>query len=563
MLKCISASVRSLVIVGIFFIIGCQKSKDHVLATIDGKEAITVNDFNIFLEKKFEQDASNLTFSEKREYLDLIINDRLKWAYGIEKGYDQDIALDMESARHSILLNKARDQYILNHFITDANVEEYQKSLGMTINSQNLIVRFNDRRESPATLSKEEAKRKADSIYAVISPRNYDAMAEKFSDFKNPATQKGNTVLDKLIIGQVPYTYEKAVLSMKPNGISSPVEVPGAFVIIHLVSKDTSTIRNLEKAEIAKFMKSKFDDMDQFMIRPFHITLLDSLYLSAKTEISEENILMLAARLKDCVNVRASVNQFTEDELGRSLARFEGGGVTVKRFLENYAAGVFVKFTPDLITQAVEYFCKTLLVEQLVIDGGYLETEEFKSAILFARQNMIVKKINDALLPGSLEPTEAELHTFFSRNRYRYRTNGAIVVSEITSPDISEIHKTQKNISSGVDFEKAVESKDKPTAIKFNPKVSFNFRTRNELAARALKMDKNEVSDIFIRKDSSFSIIKIINRSEPQLLSFNSVRKKIENDYLAVAKMNREIALLAELKKRWKVVIYENNLQAF
>lgn len=555
--------MRLLIIMSILFSMGCEKTNRDLLAVIEGKDTITVGQFNFLLKSRFEINASKLTFIEKRKHLDAIIEERLKLAYGMEKGYEQIVHDEEERFKSNILVNKTYEKYVLSEFINDQNVEEYAQNIGLTVNSKNLIVRFKDRRESPATRTKAEARKRADSIYSIINSKNYDAIAEKMSDFKNPVTRKGNIALEKLMIGQIPYTYEKEIFKMAPNGISKPVEVPGAFVIIHLFSKDTSTRKLMEKNQVRKLMKSKFEDTDQYIVGQLHIQFLDSLHQSAQIEVLKKNIVFLATRLKDTVDISASLKLFTEEELGLRLALFKGGEVTIKRFLRNYAPGTKVKFTSDLISQAVDIFCNTLLLEKLAMDDGFMNSEEYNNALLLARQSMIIKKLDDSVASLQTEVTESELRSFFSRNRVRYRTDGSIVVSEITSPSISKINDVQTAIYSGVDFEKAAETNggnDKSSKVKLNRKVPFNFRTRNELAARALRMKNKEISDVIARKDSSFSIIKIMNRSEPQLMSFSSAKMKVEKDYRMAEFRNRERLLLSDLKSRWKIVVHENNL---
>ena len=559
----IKISLKLPIILWMILLTGCQKNNELNLVIIADRDTISVNQFNILLDKKYGKKAADLTVNEKRQYLDLMVTNRLKMLYGVEKGFEKEIALDEEKAKQGIVLTKANEKYILGAFLAEPDVEEYRRHLGVTVISQNLVVRFKDRPMSPVALSKEDARKRADSIFAVISANNYNAIAERTSDFKNPSTQKGNTRTEKLTIGQLPYTYEKVVFKMKPNEISGPVEVPGAFVIIHLMSKDFSTHMMLDKDEVTDFMMSKLDDVDQFLIGPFQMNFSDSLYRSGDVRMDDQNILFLSDRLKDTVDVRASVNLFTAEEQNLVLARFNGGAVTLRSFLENYGPGIRVKFNAGLLSRAVETFCKALLMRKLIVDDGFLDTEEYRYLALSVKEALIVGRVDESIVSAYTGTSEEGLRKFYNDNRSRYRTDGSIVVSEISTPHRSEIQKIQQTLTSGVAFEQAaakVKGDEGKLVAKFSPNVTFNFLAKNEIVSRAMKMNKGDVSDIINRKDGSFSMIRLVSKLEPQLMDFASARKRVENDYKRFTLKNAEMELLMDLKKKWPVVVYENNL---
>jgi hypothetical protein len=277
----------------------------------------------------------------------------------------------------------------------------------------------------------------------------------------------------------------------------------------------------------------------------------------------DQNVKLLFAKFEDSVNVRTVINRCSREELDLKLAIFKGGEVTVKRFLENYGAGVTIKFTPALLGEAINNLSRSMVFEKLAIDDGFMESEEYRIAVLSTKENMIVKKTDDSILSSGMEVSESDLRSFFSRNRARYRTDGNVIVSEISSGELNKITEIQKAVLSGVDFEKAATSNtgsNKNANVKMNSSTSFNFLTKNELAARAIKMNKKEISDIIIRKDGGYSMIKIIEKYEPQLLSYNSARRNVEKDYKKNQLKNMESELLSGLRKRWPVVIYEKNL---
>ncbi len=539
---------------------GCRENSDAILATISDRDTITVSEFNGYLKKRFNEKPRTLSVSQKRKYLDWMIEDRLKMLYGIQHGYDKYLALDILKEQRSIVVSKAHEKHIKGVFLTADNVSEYQRHVGMTVYSQNLIIRFKDRPDSPVPVTKEEAARRADSIKAVLTVSNYNSIAEKVSDYKNPSTRKGNIKVEKLSIGQLPYTYEKAVFRMEPNDIGGPVEVPGAYVIIHLVSKDFSTCLPMDTEDAEEFMLSKLDDNDQFLLRPVYQRFMDSIYRAGNAVYEERNIHLLSDRLKDSVNVRSSVKLFTEPERDLVLVAFIGGRITLQEFLENYGTDVTVKFTHDLLRQAVEVFCRSKLMEAVMVREGYLNSEEYLVQALSIKEALIVDKVDASIISSYKEPSDADLRRFFLQNRSRYRTDGSITVSEITAPTMEKIRMVREAIDQGTDFNKAVPTEQKEQNVRFSPNVSYNYVTNNEIAARALRMDKGDISDIITRKDGSYTIFKLMSRTEPQWLGLDAARKRVMNDVKKNILKNTEIRMLNELRQKWPVVVYEENL---
>ncbi|KAB2880616.1 hypothetical protein F9K33_04465 [bacterium] len=564
MLKRISASVRSLVIAGIFFIIGCQKSNDHVLATIDGKEAITVNDFNIFLEKKFGQNASKLAFSEKREYLDLIINDRLKLAYGIEKGFDKDTSWNEEKDIKNILYRNAYEKYIFGNFVTEDYVKAYMDYFGVTIRVQNIVIRFKDRKGSLAKLTIEQAKRKADSIYILINKNNFEELAEKNSDYYlNPYSKKVNIAHEKMQIGQIPVLYEREVIKMRPNSVSKPIEIQGAYVICRVIAFDDSLKKPIDIAQAKELIKSRLQGDDYATLIRFQNAFLDSLYKSAGVKIVDENIQILLDVLLDTAKAQSGAFGLTEEYLERPIAILGTQSVSFRDFIRNYSPDQIPSPNYQIIQRLVKDYCKSFLLADLSVQDGFMESEAFRAELTESKKKRVIKRVSDELAFIISSPSDSEIYAYYSRNRLKYQTEGVIGWSEIYSPTLELINAAERVIQSGVDLAKIPEiinAKNNDNSVKFIPNNSSKYTEKNELVHVALRMGKNDVSKIVSRKSGGFSIIKIESKIEPELLNYETVKNIMKNDYRNNEIKKSEKELLRNLKKRWKVVIYENNL---
>jgi hypothetical protein len=159
---------------------------------------------------------------------------------------------------------------------------------------------------------------------------------------------------------------------------------------------------------------------------------------------------------------------------------------------------------------------------------------------------------------GRMHPKE-----FYSKNQSDYSTDGSIVLFEIYSVSKDAIEICVQMIKKGTSIEKVpgmINKDNKNTFVKLNNNVSLSFKSKDELASKALRLDKNEISDIIARKDGGFSIIKITERTEPMYLDYDKITTRVQNDLMENQIKKFENALFFELKSRLKVVIFENNL---
>ncbi|MBL7995658.1 peptidylprolyl isomerase [bacterium] len=564
MFKCISASVRPFVIAGIFFIIGCQKSNDHVLVTIEGHEAITVNDLKIFVEKKYGENTAKLTFLDKRKYLDLIINDRLKLAYGIEKGFDKDVSWNEEKEIKNILYRNAYEKYIFGYFVTEDYVKAYMDYFGATIRVQNIVIRFKDRKGSLAKLTAVQAKRKADSIYVLINKNNFEELAEKHSDYYlNPYSKKVNIAHEKMQIGQIPVLYEREVIKMRPNSISKPIKIQGAYVICRFIAHDDSSKGTIDVAKAKALIKSRLQGDDYASLIQFQNVFMDSLYESADVKIINENMQLLLDKLLDTANARAKAFGLTEEDLDKPIAILGTQRVSLRDFIRDYSPNRIPSPNYQIMQQMVKDYCQSFLLADLSIRDGFMESEAFRAELTESKKQQVIKRVSDELAVTVSNSSESDLYTYYSRNRSKYRTDGAIVWSEIHSPTLEQISAVERVMQSGTDFAKIpdiINGKNNAKDVKYIPNNSSKYTEKNELVHVALRMNKNDVSRIISRKSGGFSVIKVENKIEPEFLKYETVKTIINTEYRNHGIGTREKKLLRNLKNRWKVVIYENNL---
>ncbi len=547
-------------LVYLLLVSSCQKNDTQTLAVIGGEDTVTVRQFKTLIENEFEKSEVQFTQRDKSKILRNVLKYRLSLLYAKKLGLDTKIDFDVEKMQQSILSRKAYDENILGHFITDEFLQEYAGHFDMSVKVQNLFILFKEGSVLPGTITREQAKERADSIFSKINGYNFNSVAEQFSDYKDPVTQRGSIVPEDIQIGKMPFLYEKEIFKMSPGMISRPVEIQGAFVIIHMISKDKRLTQLPPKSKIYDVLKIKLKGSDYFLLRRYQNQLLDSLSESLKLEVFDNNIRFMTSRLKDSMLVAEMKTQFSEVELEKELARFKGGSVTIRQLLGSFEQKAFIKLSIESLRQIVHVRSRDALMVKMLTNQGYLESEEFRQTLQLAIERKIIEKLKKTIEARIQVPSKSMLKTFYEQKRERYFTQGSMVISEIFANSLEEISNVKNAMESGIGFEfaaQAVRSKQAgKSSVTFLSKSTINNSKKNELVAAALWMKVNEISGIIPRKEGGYSIIKLIDKQEPKLIEFEMALETIKNDYIN-SQVEKEFL---SLSREWPIIVYENNL---
>ena len=563
MLLKIRLPVGPLVAVVFLLLMGCRKKENQVLVTIAGKDTIIVSEFKNLLERKYGEAASGLTYVEKRKNLDLMINERLKYEYGCENGFNDVAWFDEDKEKQDILLKYAYDKYIIGHFITDDYLQAYVSHYGQMARVQNIVIRFKSHQGSSVKLTKDQAKRKADSVYAMITKDNFEALAEKNSDYYvNPYSKKANMGHDLMQIGKIPVPYEKELLRMTPNSVSKPIEIIGGYAILRFIGyEELPSEIDIRKAEF--LIRSRLEGDDNFSLINYQNAVLDSLSSLIKVRMLDENIQYLLSKLRDTSAAKVPVNRVAPEYLQRPLAEIGNSELSVRDFLQIYSFERGVPSNINVLKQMIKDQCATLLLKEVGMRDGFLESDLLKEELKSAQRQNILNHVEEKLSEKINTPSTSELQAFYLSNRERYRTNGNITWSEIFSSSWDQINLAAQTIKSGVVFEQVPETINRISVgqnVKLVPNYSSTYEDKNELTSAAVRMQMNEISGIIPRKSGGYSIIKIQNKIEPEFLPYQKIKNTLVNEYLTDLINKNEQKLLKDLRNRWKTVVYENNL---
>lgn len=261
---------------------GCGQQKEgEILASIDSRHEITLEDFNARIAKLPERYQETVN-QNKRQFLDELIVDRLLYDEALKKNLDRDreVLEVVEEARKKILIAR----------LLKEDVEDL-----VTIDESEMEAFYNANRESfnvPEVLRAShilvKTEGEANEIVAELKKgANFEELARKRSI--DPTAKIGGDV-GYFTENQLVPEFEEICFSLQPGELSEVVKTKFGYHVIMLTErkephvKDLSEVRDVVEQAIKRQKKAiRFNEYVERLKEESKITINDSL-LETKEE---------------------------------------------------------------------------------------------------------------------------------------------------------------------------------------------------------------------------------------------------------------------------------------
>ncbi len=558
---------------GFMLFSGCMQGSNHLVVRIEGRDSITVREFQASL---LETGSKDLTYEEKRKIALNMIHDRLKALSAVDAKIDQqeDIKKTFLQYENDIVRNEARTRYIYPHFLNDSALAFYMSRLGYEAEIKNFVYRYKDNPRSKITRSREEARRFVDSVFAVMDKNNYDTLTYQFSEYIDRQTGKGNYRPDRLKYGTLPYQYENTVFRAEPGSILQPIEIQGAFLIPWIVKykADSAAARPKNKNEAYLQLKKKIESVDAGMLFEFYRNYADTLLAARNVRIMEPALDTFLRVVPSDKNIESIFQAVDERYYGLVLVESPGQeNITLKSFLESYdRKNVLPRLSRENLGDILREQLRDHALIRKVREEGYTDSEDFRIAYGKKKNALLIQRIQPVRMvrPDSV-PVE-KLRRYYETHLDLFQTPGTVRIQEATSNNESALKEIAALYATGTAFEKAVDSvrtrlsktsSDKNNLPEIKPPSVLSSNQADELARAAFSHNPDELTPVIARKDGGYSLIRILEKKEAVRQSFDTVRKKVENMVISDELRKQELNWLNEMKQKLTVIFYEQNLK--
>lgn len=558
-----------------FFAAGCEKAPSRIIAAIGDRDSISMEEFKQAFTERYQKDVTLAGYNVRRKFADELVDRRIKLlkAYGDNLHESEEYRTGLTSVRQSKITEAAVDRYIYGHFITENTIANYRKNMTRMADVQNIIIFYKSNANPESRRTKEQAQRLMDSLHKIIDHRNFDRLAEKYSDDIDPQTNKGRIRVERVPFGDFPYNYENTVFNSLPNSITDPMDVGTGLVLTRVVgfsnAADSANPRLSDK-EIKKIMKQRFQTSDNNIYLEYQRHFMDSLILSAKMKFNENNLKIFLSRFSGNSRPKEALARFNEIEQKMELVTFsEQKSIIAAGFLNQFAPENTIpqisgmKMFKELLTGQV----RRSILDQKIIDTGYLNSVEFKDQIQSYSDRILVRMIDKVFLNTSESIQEGELRLFYKENFSDYISPGSIVVSVISSRSASVIHDLNSHLKNGTAFEAAFQKIQNEykniiggADLRYKSNVSYTFADNNEYVHAAAKLEIGETSKVLSISGGEYAIVKVIKKEDPKPVAYEEIRSKVESDYRRHLFEGRMRSWLNKEKSKYKIVIYEQNI---
>lgn len=266
-------------------------------------------------------------------------------------------------------------------FKVDSGSEEaYNKAVGGLLGARHILIGFKNPAVPATQAEKDSARKKADAIYAQVTPANFAEMARKNSTEPNAAQSGGNLgVFQRNVM--IP-AFSDAVAALKPGEISKPVETNFGYHIIYRLP----------------YSEAKADFQAQYSQVAMRIA--DSTYLAQAA--SDANVQVKDNAPATIKNVVKEIPKHRNDR--GTLATYKGGELTVADFLgwletipPNQRIAERIPQAPDSVLTP---FIKQMAVQQVLLhraDSAKITIPETDRLTMYTEIGNLVTNIWGAL----------------------------------------------------------------------------------------------------------------------------------------------------------------------
>jgi len=241
------------------------------------------------------------------------------------------------------------------------------------------------------------------------------------------------------------------------------------------------------------------------------------------------------------------------------LAVVNGKEITerdVNALLQNFISQGNMNFNTE---QGKKQILDELINQELfyleALNNGYDKEEEYLKELEINKEN-ILKNYALRKLLNSVSVTEDEIVNYYNNNKESFKTAESVKASHILVKDEKEANDIIKEIDNGLAFEEAATKYSScPSKAKGGDLGYFSKgQMVPEFENAAFAMKEGEVSEP-VKTQFGYHIIKLVDKKEPVMNSFEEVKDQIGQFLLGRKQNNLYIAKTTDLRNKFDVKI--------
>jgi len=528
---------------------GCSNKGSKVVAKVGEKE-ITVRE----VEDAYRRAADRFAYlgddlDAKREFLNEVINKELLGMEARSRGLDKDdrVRVQYEKAKRQLLLSNLYEDEVLKKVkVTRKDLKEELDKL----EEERYIYQIK-------VPTEEEAREIVDSLKHGA---DFEALARERSVL--PTADQGG--LDGWgWRGKYATPFEEAAFSLKPGEFSDVVKTVAGYHVIKVTDirkVDLGTVEE-NKARLEKAIRERKEKERQHQY-------LESLIDKYQVKFSDDNIAFLFQKVSEERDPNGSPYLPKFMGLGdqkKVLVSYDGGEVTIADYIKK-----FTEKPPLFKTEVRDEGHMRSLVNGIITDRlldieaekrGYIRRKEIKDRLDRKLEEIMVSTLYEDEIQGSIIVSDDEVKKYFEQHAEDYYVPEMVNVYILTFPRKADAEKFYQDLKSGADFDSLA-------------KLGRDRRILTQDSTRGLvpKGKYPKFDDIFfsmqvgdvvgpVRGEDGYKVFKLLEKKEREQMTWEKAAPYARRRLEAEKADELLVDWLKELKKKWGVEVYEDNLK--
>jgi parvulin-like peptidyl-prolyl isomerase len=551
---------------------GCAKKGDIVAKV--GKEAITSKEFKdeMILRFRTAEFASQRTLDERKQALDHLITLRKK----LQEAYRLDLDKDTSVQR---MANEARDQAaiqelykvkIMDKVIPPEEIKDYYKKMGEEIKASHILIKT-DMNASEEALA--AAKAKLDSLRKIlIAGADFDSIAKLVSEDVTTAQNGGD--LGYFSWGRMVDEFQEAAFKLKVGEISEPVKTAYGYHLIKLYDRRPATsVKSFEEEEnnIRMQLRRKYQTELNKAAEEYLTKLKESHGLKYDYAIIQKII----DKVSDPSVPRNNsyFSNFSEEEKNWIVASMKDDTIRVSDLEAEIAK---TGATPQWRDQkAITSMVERLVVPKFLADdakkNGLFNAPDVKKAYNDALHSRMIQLAETREIEDKINLADSAMLAYYQNNLDKFMTDSTVEVQEIyitvepeKGKDLAFAQRIANRAKKGENFTNLVKKyTERKSSLNRDGKLGpLTSRQYGEMGKTAFRMKIGEISDPIPMGSKAYSIIKLIDRSEPRVKTFEEARSQVERQLRIEMSDSLKNVWTKQMDERYPVTIYEDRIMA-
>ncbi|RJP78025.1 MAG: hypothetical protein C4524_07310 [Candidatus Zixiibacteriota bacterium] len=551
---------------------GCGKPGGDTVAKV-GKETITVTDFKGEMIKRYRREdiAAQRTMEERKEIVNSMAELKMKLQDAYKLGLDRDSSAQAtaEETRKQAAIQELYKVEILDVVIPKAEIKATYDNMGEEVKAAHILIKT---AMNPDSTAPDQAKTHIDSIEKALNDgANFEELAKQLSEDVTTAPNGGDLGYFKW--GRMVDEFQEAAFSLKPGQISAPVKTSFGWHLIKLYDRrPNSELKSFEEEEnnIVMILRRKYQDPLTKAAEDYLVKLKEDNGL----KFDYANIQKILDKVSDPSVPRNNdyFSNFSAEEKEWLVASMKGKTIRVSDLAADVAKmGGNPQWTDQKsITQLVERQLVPEMLAERAKQKGLYKSKSVEDAYRSTMEGRMLQLVEKARIEDKLDLTEQNLHAYYETHMNEFMTDSTVTVQEIyitvdeaKGKNLTFANKISLRAKKGEDFTKLVHQyTDRKSSLPQDGRLGpLTSRQYGEMGKTAFRLQINEISDPIPMGSRAYSVIKLVERTEPHVKSFEEAKAQVERQIRMQSSDSLRTAWMVELKERFPITINEAALK--